>query len=75
MAVLSPDNLQRIAIIRQKAADGIATLEDYREFVAITRQGRLSALAASDSAKKSKAVKVIPNAEDLLDELIGGQTK
>lgn len=71
MSLLSPDAQQRQAIIRQKAAEGTATIDDYKEFVAITRQGRLSALAASDSAKRSQAKKVVPDAQALLDELMG----
>lgn len=68
--MLSPQDQAEISLIRQKQADGTATMEDLRSFVKILRQGRLSALASSEGAKKKAVKAAIPNADDLLSELM-----
>lgn len=67
-AILSHEDQARIAVIRSKAAEGIATTEDYKEFIRVLRQGRTAALTASAGAR-AKAKAAIPSADDLLSEL------
>lgn len=62
----SPDLQSKVALWRQKAAEGTMTAEDYREALSALRAGRL---AAAQSAKKPKKEAV--SAEDLLRELDG----
>lgn len=67
----SPETLSRIAILRQKAADGTASLEEMREAVRLLRGDRRAAATSSESSRRSKAKAVIPNADDMLGELEG----
>lgn len=68
---MSPEAQQRIQIIRQKAADGTATLEDFKEAILLMRGDRKNAAAASEGARKrNSAPKAqIKSADDMLDEL------
>ena len=68
--MLSPEDNQRLAIIREKNARGEATPDDLREFVRIQREGRMAALNASDASRRKQAKAVVPNADDLLDEFL-----
>jgi hypothetical protein len=61
----------KIASWRLRAADGTLTLEEMREAILHLRAGRVSAQAASATAKRKKAIAEIPKAADLLDELEG----
>ena len=63
------ETLAKIASIRAKIADGTVQLSELQEGVRLLREGRLSAAAVSDSARRKKAVAEIPNANDLLGEL------
>lgn len=69
--MLSPTDEARVAILRQKNLDGTAEMADYKEFVAILRQGRASAVASATAKRKSAAKAAIPSADDLLSELEG----
>lgn len=62
----SPDLQSKIALWRQKAAEGTMTPEDYREAIAALRAGRLAA-AHSSAAKKAKKPAI--SGDDLLEEL------
>jgi hypothetical protein len=65
------DIQQKVALWRQKALDNTLTVEEMREAVGVLRQGRIGAAIASDTARRKKAVKVVPSADDLLSELDG----
>lgn len=67
----SPEVQAKIASIRHKIAEKTATLEDMKEGVRLMREGRLSALTTSDSAKRRKAIAEVPKADDLLKEMEG----
>lgn len=67
--IQSPEVQSKIALIRHKLAEGTATTDDLREGVRLMREGRLSAVASSDSAKRKRAIAAVPNADDLLGEL------
>lgn len=59
----------QIAALRQKAAEGTATLEDYQKAVILIRGDRKSAVASSDGARRAKAKADIKSADEMLDEL------
>jgi hypothetical protein len=61
----------KIAMWRQKAATNELTLKEMKEGIIFLRAGRLEAAKSSASAKRSKAIKEIPHADDLLNELEG----
>jgi len=61
----------RLAGWRKKSAEGTITLDEMREAIKQLRAGREAASAASAVAKRKTATKVIPKADDLLDELEG----
>lgn len=61
----------KIAIWRQKAADGTLTIDDCKEYVIVLRGGRRSAAEASEASRKTKARKVVKSAGEMLDELAG----
>lgn len=66
MTLPSPEILQRIAELREKARQGTLTLEETAEGVRFLRAERL----AMPSAKTSSRTKAPPpNADDLLGEL------
>jgi len=67
------ETLSRIAILRQKAADGSITLDDMREAVRLMRGDRKSAVTASEAGTKRRAIAkaVIPSADEMLSELEG----
>lgn len=69
--ILSPEQQQRLTILRARQDSGEITLDEMKEAVLILRQGRVSAAAASDSSKRKKAATAIPNADDMLGELEG----
>jgi len=68
-SLLTPEQNARINELQLKYAAGIATPDDIKEFVAITRQGRVSALTSSNTAKAKKAKAEIPSADELLADL------
>lgn len=65
----SPEIQSKIVMWRQKAADGTLTEAEEAEAVLILRGGRVGAQVASDKSRKSKAIKEIPTADDLLAEM------
>lgn len=73
MTLFSPELSSKLAILRHKAAEGTATPDDLKEAILMMRQGRQAALAASEGAKRKTAKAAIPNADALLDELLGPQ--
>ena len=60
---------QKIAVWRQKSAEGTLTLEDMKEAIIHLRAGRVNAANASAASKRKKAIAEIPAAADMLDEL------
>ena len=66
---MTPEIQAKIAIWRQKAIDNSLTLEEMKEAITLLRQGRVSAAASSESARRAKAKAAVPSADDLLSEL------
>jgi hypothetical protein len=65
------DLQSKISIWRQKALDNTLTVEEMKDAIIALRNGRVGAAIASDTARRKKAVKVVPSADDLLSELDG----
>jgi len=61
----------KIAQIRLKISDGTVTETELKEAVALMREGRVASAISSETAKRKTAIKEIPKAQDLLDELNG----
>jgi len=61
----------KIASWRLRAAEGTLTREEMKEAIIHLRAGRVAAAAVSAPAKRAKAIREIPKAGDLLDELEG----
>jgi hypothetical protein len=59
----------RLIELRRKAAEGTLTLDEMREGIRLLRQGRVSAAAASEGARKKRAKATPKSAEDLLSDL------
>ena len=59
----------RISIWRSKALAGTLTLPEMAEAIRALRGDRVGAAAASESAKRKRAVAEIPDADDLLKEM------
>lgn len=70
---MSPELTSKINIWREKAAAGTLSLDEMKEAIVFLRGDRKASAAAkaSDGAKRAKAVKIIPSAASLLDELDG----
>lgn len=66
---MTPELNAKIAIWRQKQAEGTLTLDEMREAIIALRGGRVSASIASATSKAKKAPVVAPSADDLLSEL------
>lgn len=67
--MLSPETQSRMAVWRQKSADGTITMEEQREAVAALRADRRNAEAAP-STKRSSSTKQPPRAaSDMLKDL------
>ncbi|HWV45753.1 MAG TPA: hypothetical protein VN039_07015 [Nitrospira sp.] len=66
---MSPDLTSKITLWRAKAVEGTLTLEEMKEAIQLLRGERVSAAQASDKARRTKAIKAIPTADDLLKEL------
>lgn len=71
-AALTPELASKIAIWRARCSGQgePMTLEDYKEALKLLRGDRMTASAASDASKTKKAKAQIPNADDLLDDLM-----
>lgn len=63
---MNPELQAKIAIWRVKAANNTLTVEEMTAAMAALREGRMAAAA---TAVKTKAPKVIPTAQSLLDEI------
>lgn len=61
----------KLAEWRKKSAEKTITLDEMKEAIRLLRAGREAAGAAASVAKRKTAMKVIPKADDLLDELEG----
>lgn len=72
MSLYSPEEQSRIAVIRAKNEAGTATIDDFKEFVRICRQGRQTSLTSAATSRARAAKAAIPNANDLLDEMGAG---
>lgn len=70
--VLTPHDSARIAELRQRQLDGTITLEDLREVIRTLREGRIGAQAASTASRTRAAKVAVPDADKLLDQLMGG---
>jgi hypothetical protein len=68
---MTPEVMSKIAIWRQKALDNTLTEAEMVEAIQTIRGDRRSAAHASDASRKKTATKVIPSADDLLNELGG----
>jgi len=72
---LSPETIERIAVLRQKSRENTLTQEEMREAINLMRNERLTAHATSATSKARKstaAAKKGPiNSDDLLSELDG----
>lgn len=66
---VTPETQSRLAILRAKADDGSATIEEMREAVRLIRGDRVSAAVASEKSKRVKAKAEIKSADDMLNEL------
>ena len=70
---MSPEVQSRIAVLRQKAADGSVTLEEMKEAIVLIRGDRASAAIASETSRRNKSTKKaeIKSADEMLNELGG----
>lgn len=69
---MTPELQLKVAEWRQKARDGVLTKEECREAIALLREGRQLASAASTSSKSRKTTtKKSVDTASLLDELEG----
>lgn len=66
---MTPDLSAKISLWRAKAVEGTLTPEEMREAISLLRGERVSAAQATDKARRAKAIKAIPSADDLLKEL------
>ena len=66
---MNPELQSKISIWRQQAADGTLSPESMREAIIALREGRVNAAKSAVTSTRSKAIKIIPSADDLLKEL------
>jgi len=66
---VTPEMQSKLAIWRQKAADGSISIEEMRQAVRELRAGRQAAIQTASAAKRSSAKTPTRSAEDLLGEL------
>ena len=66
---MTPELQSKITMWRSRAATGDLSLDEMREALAYLRGERKSAASATSVAKRTKAIKAIPSADDLLSEL------
>lgn len=71
MLIRDPQILSKIAKWREMEANGTLTIEDCKEIVQVTRQGRTAAAEAARTtrAKGGGGKKVTQTAEEMLDEI------
>jgi hypothetical protein len=68
---MTPEMMSKIAIWRQKAAEGTLTVEEMQGAIIALRGDRRGAAVASEKSRKAKAPKAEVRADDLLSELEG----
>ena len=68
---MTPELQAKIQLWRQKAIAGDLTPEEMAEAIIALRAGRVGAQVASEASKRKKAVAEIPDADDLVKELLG----
>lgn len=68
---MTPEQQAELQILRQRAVSGELTLDDMRKAIVMLRNGRASAHLASDASRRKKAIVEIPDADQLLKELLG----
>lgn len=66
-----PELQSKVALWRQRAAEGTMSADDYREAILALREGRIAASAASKPKKAKAAKSAAPTGDDLLDQLEG----
>jgi len=66
---ISPELSQKISEWRIRCADGTITQEEMIEAVRYLRAGRVASASSAAVTKRKAAIKAIPNAADLLDEI------
>ena len=66
---MNPELQAKISIWRQQAAEGTLSPESMREAISALREGRINAAKTTTTATRSKAIRIIPSADDLLSEL------
>lgn len=66
---IPPELQQKIASARLRAISGELTLPEMREMISLLREGRVSAVSESDSARRRKAIVAVPSAADMLAAL------
>ncbi len=66
---IPPELASKIEYWKDHAAKGTLTLEMTKDFIKELRAGRMAAAQASAAAKRTKAIKDIPAAADLLGDL------
>lgn len=69
--MFSPELQSRIQLWRQKCQEGTMSREDYREAIALLREGRLAAAQSAASSRSAKGKKPPADGESLLGELEG----
>lgn len=71
MSLYSPETLAELAILRRKAEEGTASMDDMRRAVLLLRQDRKAAVTSSETKRRVTAKAVIPDADTMLSELEG----
>jgi len=66
---VSPELSSKISDWRLRCAEGTMTEAEMLEAVKYLRAGRVAAAQSSTATKRKAAIKAIPNAADLLDEI------
>ena len=63
---------QRIALLRAKAAANQLTEQEMAEAIILMRAERVGAAVASETSRRKKAIAEIPDADEMLKDLMGG---
>ena len=66
MSAISPETQAEIALLRQKAVEGTLTREEMKRAIILIRGDRRNAAAASDGARRARAKREVPSADDML---------
>jgi len=71
MSLQSPELQAKLAQWKQAAAEGTLSRADMKEIILHLRKDRMAAQSASDASRRKKVKAEVPNADDLLNELLG----